>query len=178
MGSRFTTTQPVLEANRKQAKAVVLFVYEGGGFLLRIQLWYHNRKRRGWLQRWRGCFFLFQAPQFLSTFLTHRSPRTQEPGDKSKTSHKQFKNSTQYLISDDINSIDVSDSTHNNHFLVQASSSKTIQRSRKDLLCTRQHFWEVDTSRCICTGIIMLRIAGGQNPPKKSPPHARLIPAM
>ena len=31
MGSRFTTTQPVLEANGKQTKAVVLFVYEGGG---------------------------------------------------------------------------------------------------------------------------------------------------
>ena len=65
----------------------------------------------------------------------------------SKTTHHQSNNSTQYLVSI-VPPIIVAAS--DNHLLVEVSSSESIHRPGKTLLCTEQHFW-----RCICTEIIM-----------------------
>ena len=42
--------------------------------------------------------------------------------------------------------------------LVEGTSSGTIQCPGKNLLCPEQHFWKVQTSRCICTGIILMNL--------------------
>ena len=55
----------------------------------------------------------------------------------SKTSHHQLKNSTQYLISVVIPMI-VATSHH--ELLVELTSSESVQRPGKNLLCPEQHF--------------------------------------
>ena len=109
-----------------------------------------DRQQQGWLLQLRGTLCFSEVLQFVSTFLPQHC--TEAPGNKSKTSHHQIKNSSQYLIS---GVSPIIEATGDNHLLVEVSSSKTIQRPGKLLLCTEQHFWKVHTSRCICTGIIM-----------------------
>ena len=104
-----------------------------------------DRQHQGWLLRGREILCYSEASRFVSTFLPRHC--TEEPGDKSKTSHNQLKNSTQYLIS--VVSLLIV-ATGDNHLLVQVSSSKTTHRPGKKLLCTEQHLWKVHTSRCIC----------------------------
>ena len=55
----------------------------------------------------------------------------------SKTSHHQLKNSTKHLVCP---VTPINSSTGYNHFLVQVSSSETVHRPGKNLLCTEQHY--------------------------------------
>ena len=89
-----------------------------------------DRQHQGWLLRGREILCYSEASRFVSTFLSQHC--TEEPGDKSKTSNHQLKNSTQYLISG-VGSIEA---TGDNHLLVQVSSFKRSHRPGTNLLCS------------------------------------------